>query len=95
MDIDGKAAAKNDEIPLTRTEFLRILAGATLVQLPKQDLLALMKAAMAPGQVSAVAPDMVFEGPPPRPGQHFQRVAQEQLLESVPTSAINDIARVG
>jgi|GEM_PF-3505712 len=78
------AAAKKDEIPLTRAQFLRIFAGATAVQLPKQDLIALMKAAMAPGQANAVAlqtSNLVFEGSPPLPGRHFCRVAQEQLLE--------------
>lgn len=79
------AAAKKDDIPLTRAQFLRIFAGATAIQLPKQDLLALVKAAMTAGPAGALAiqaPAILFEGPPPLPARHFRRAAQELLLET-------------
>lgn len=79
------AAASKDDIPLNRAQFLRIFAGATAVQLPKQDLRALITAAMAPGQAGSHTlqiPTTVFEGPPPLPARHFRRFGQEQLLET-------------
>ncbi len=79
------AAAKKDGIPLTRAQFLRIFAGATAIQVPQQDYLALVKAAMAAGTAGTLAiqaPAMVFEGTPPLPPRHFRRVGKELLLEN-------------
>lgn len=79
------AAAKKDDVALTRAQFLRIFAGATAIQLPKQDLLALVRTAMAAGPAGALAiqaPIMLFEGPPPLPARYFRRAAQELLLET-------------
>lgn len=76
------AAKAKDDRPLSRAEFLRIFAAATAIQVPKQELLALMQAALAPGhgQGSVRAPAAELESAPPLPTNYFRRALPEQLL---------------
>lgn len=78
------AAKKKDSFPLTRAQFLRIFAGSTGVHVPKQDLMALVRAAASPagGALAVPAQSMILEGPPPLPNQYFHRVGAERALEA-------------
>lgn len=77
------AAKKKDAVPLTRAQFLRIFASATGVHVPKQDLMALMRAALshAGDDFAVQAQPFILEGPPPLPQQYFRRVSAEKALE--------------
>jgi hypothetical protein len=78
------AAKQKDGVPLTRAQFLRIFASATHSQVPKQDLVALIRAAMSPGGAHATmqAQPLIFEGPPPLPHPYFRRTPLEQTVEA-------------
>lgn len=78
------AAKQKDGVPLTRAQFLRIFASATGIHVPKQDLRALMRAAMSPGgaDIAVQAQPIILEGPPPLPHPYFRRTAVEQSLEA-------------
>jgi tetratricopeptide (TPR) repeat protein len=78
------AAKQKDGVPLTRAQFLRIFASATGIHVPKQDLLALMRAAMSPagGDIAVQAQPLILEGPPPLPHQYFRRTTVEQTFEA-------------
>ncbi|CAH0338612.1 hypothetical protein [Rhizobium sp. CECT 9324] len=77
------AAKQKDGVPLTRAQFLRIFASATRIHVPKQDLLALIHAAMAPGgaDIAVQARPLILEGPPPPLQLYFRRKTLEQSLE--------------
>lgn len=77
------AAQKKDGIPLSRAQFLRIFASATGIQVPKQDLLALMRAAMSPvcADIAEQAKPFVFEGPPLLPRPYYRRTFLERKIE--------------
>lgn len=77
------AAQKKDGAPLTRAQFLRIFASATGIQVPKQDLLALMHAAMSPvrAYITEQAKPLVFEAPPLLPRPYFRRKVLEKKIE--------------
>jgi hypothetical protein len=76
------AAKAKDGVPLTRAEFLRIFAGATAIQIPKQGLVALVQAAMNPGlgAGAVLAAVVELEGPPPLPATYFRRIEQEEKV---------------
>lgn len=76
------AAKKKDSIPLTRAQFLRIFASATGVHFPKQDLIALVRAALSPagGDHAVQSQPLFLEGPPPLPPQYFRRTRAETAL---------------
>lgn len=78
------AAKQKDGVPLTRAQLLRIFAGATGIHMPKQDYLALVRAAISTGgtDIALQAQPLVLEGPPPLPHPYFRRMALEQLLEA-------------
>ena len=78
------AAKQKDVVPLTRAQFLRIFASATGIQVPKQDLLALVRAAMSPSgaDIAVQALPLILEGPPPLPHPYFRRAILEQTLEA-------------
>jgi len=78
------AAKQKDGAPLTRAQFLRIFASATGVHVPKQDLLALLRAAMSRGgaDITVQAQPLILEGPPPLPHPYFRRTTLEQTLEA-------------
>lgn len=79
------AAKQKDGVPLTRAQLLRIFASATGIHVPKQDLLALIRAAMSPGgaEIGVQAHPLIFEGPPPLPNPYFRRTSIEESLEAV------------
>ena len=61
---------------LNRAGFLRVFAAATAIQIPKQDLAALIRSAAALGTASGIAitaPTMTMEGSPPLPARYFRR----------------------
>jgi tetratricopeptide (TPR) repeat protein len=82
------AAKQKDAIPLTRAQFLRIFASATGVHVPKQDLLALVRAAMSSGRsdIAVQAQPLILEGAPPLPHLYFRRTNVERTLGGILSS---------
>jgi tetratricopeptide (TPR) repeat protein len=81
------AAKAKDDVPLTRAEFLRIFGGATAIQLPKQEIAALLRAAMAPSGtgLAVQSRQLVLEGRPPVAPRYFARRAIEDQLRAALT----------
>lgn len=77
------AAQKKDGVPLSRAQFLRIFASSTGIQVPKQDFLALMHAAMSPvrADIAEQAKPLVFEAAPLLPRPYFRRTVLEKKIE--------------
>lgn len=85
------AAKTKEATPLTRAEFLRIFARATAIEIPKQDYIALVHAAMNPASDSGavLAPAFALEGAPLLPANYFRRNGQEEkLLQAVAQGAV-------
>lgn len=76
------AAKQKDGVPLNRAQFLRIFASATGIHVPKQELLALMRAALSTGggDLAVQAQPLVLEGPPPLPQTYFRRAEIERAV---------------
>lgn len=71
-----EAAQDKSGPALNRAGFLRVFAAATAIQIPKQDLAALIRSAAALGTGSGIAlttPTVTMEGSPPLPARYFQR----------------------
>ncbi|TCP96427.1 hypothetical protein C8J46_109123 [Sphingomonas sp. PP-F2F-A104-K0414] len=75
---------------LTRGGFLRLFAEATTIQLPKQDLAALIAAARRPSDDSQLveAGMVVLEAAPPILPRYFQRIALEHRLRTALSSGV-------